>query len=94
MLSLDVEVDHDVVLCELHLLRLLLIQELTGLGLGLDPRHHRGQAVLQGFEVLLVFGEELSDPLLCVFDALLVLGLFGIESRVLVVLLVIQVDRP
>ena len=94
MLPLDVEVDHDVVLCELHLLRLLLIKELTGLGLRLDPRHHRGQAVLQGFEVLLILGEELSDPLLCMLDALLVLGLFGIESRVLVVLLVIQVDSP
>ena len=94
MLPLDVEVDHDVVLCELHLLRLLLIQELTSLGLGLDPRHHRSQAVLQGFDVLLILGEQLSDPLLGMFNALLVLGLFGIESRVLVVLLVIKVDRP
>lgn len=65
-----------------------------GLGLGLDPGHHRGQAVLQEFEVLLILEEELSDSLLCMFDALLVLGFFGIESRVVVVLLVIEVDRP
>ena len=57
MLPLDVKVDHDVVLCELHLFRLLLIKEFSGLGLRLDSRHHCGQAVLQGFDVLLIFGE-------------------------------------
>lgn len=92
VLPLYIEVNLYVVLCQLHLLRLLLLQELAGLRLSLDPREHRGQAVLKGLDVLLVLGEQLGDLMLCLLDALLILGFLGVGCRV--PLLVVQGDRP
>ena len=92
MLPLYVQVNLNVVICELHLLRLLLVEELTGLRLRLDPREHRGQAVLEGLDVLLILREQLCDPMLCLFDALLIMGFLGVGRRV--PLLVVQGDRP
>jgi hypothetical protein len=92
VLPLHVQVNLDVVLCQLHLLRLLLLQELAGLGLRVDTREHPGQAVLEGLDLGLVSGEQMGDPLLCLLDPLLIVGFLGVGHRI--PLLVVQGERP
>ena len=92
VLPLYVQVNLYVVLCQLHLLRLLLLEQLAGLRLRVDPREHPGQSVLKGLDVLLVSGEQLGDPVLCLLDPLLIVGFLGVGRRV--PLLVVQGERP